>query len=230
MTPNERSILLNCGLFQAIPEEQAEKLFRCLSIKEVHYKKNDVLWNIGDPVQACAVILTGALRAETITAGGERTLMAYHRAGSLVGDVLMATPDGRSPVSVTAAEDTTLVYIPFHKIMGGCRNSCTCHTLLRENLISEIAQKFWAQRRRANYLAVHSLRKRIAMRLWDEHLRTGSLTLTLDGTREDLADFLAVNRSALSRELSRMKEEGILDFYKDTFRILQPEQLSELAG
>lgn len=230
MTQEGRDILLNCGLFQTIPEDQSEKLFRCLSIKEVHYQKNEVLWNIGDPVQSCAVILSGALRAEAVTAAGEHILMAYHRPGSLVGDVLMATPDGKSPVTITAAEDTLLVVIPFQKIMGGCQNCCPCHTLLRKNLISEIAQKFWVQRRRTNYLTVHSLRRRIAMRLLDEYNRTGSSTFTLGGTRDDLADFLAVNRSALSRELSRMKEDGILDYYKDTFRILQPQRLAELAG
>ena len=90
--------------------------------------------------------------------------------------------------------------------------------------------KFWAQRRRTLYLCAKSLRQRIAMRLYDEYRKNGSLTFSLGGTREDLADYLGANRSALSREIGRMKEEGILDFYKDTFRILSLEKLTKDVG
>lgn len=229
MTETEKRMLLSCGLFQNIPEAQALQLLKCLHAREAHYEKNDIVWNIGDPVAACAVILTGSVRAETVNSAGEHTLMAYHESGALVGDILMATPGSRSPVYVIACECVTLMYLPYHRIMGGCECCCGCHVLLRENLISEIAQKFWVQRQRTRYLTHNSLRQRIAMRLWDEYRKTGSLTLNLGGTREDLADFLGVNRSALSRELSRMKQEGILDYYRDTFRLLQPEKIAEYA-
>ena len=156
--------------------------------------------------------------------------MATHRPGALVGDVLMATPGSKSPVYVVASEDTELMFLPFHRIMSGCESCCAWHTKLRENLVSEIAMKFWAQRRRTLYLCAKSLRQRIAMRLYDEYQKNGSLTFSLGGTREDLADYLGANRSALSREIGRMKEEGILDFYKDTFRILSLEKLTKDVG
>ena len=114
--------------------------------------------------------------------------------------------------------------------MNGCAECCTWHTRLRENLVSEIAMKFWAQRQRTLYLSAKSLRQRVAMRLYDEYRRTGSLTFSLGGTREDLADFLGANRSALSREIARMKQEGILDYYKDTFRILDLDRLCKDVG
>lgn len=230
MTDIRKNTLVNCGLFLNIPPEEVDALLVCLGAEEAGYEKGEIIWHIGDAVRACAVVLSGALRAETLNAAGERSLMAYHTAGALVGDVLMSTPGGTSPVCVSAAEDTTLIYLPFHAIMGGCEKCCSCHLRLRENLISEIARKFWAQRRRLGYLSAHSLRQRIAMYLMDRSVQTGSATFSLGGTREDLADLLGVNRSALSRELGRMKSEGLLDFYRDTFRILQPEKLAFLAG
>ena len=111
--------------------------------------------------------------------------------------------------------------------MGGCGECCSAHSRLRENLIGQIAQKYWAQRRRLGYLSVSSLRGRIAMYLLD--CSGGAATFCLGLSRENMADYLCVNRSALSRELGRMKRDGLIDFYRDTFRILDAEQLARLS-
>ena len=230
MNQQQRQIVHECGLFAGIEPEQADAMLSCLNARQEHYAKNTVVWNIGDTLHTCALVLSGCLRAESVNASGEHLLMANHRAGALVGDVLMATPGSQSPVYVVASEDSELLFLPFHRIMSGCAESCEWHAKLRENLVSEIAMKFWAQRQRTLYLSAKSLRQRISMRLYDEYSRTGSLTFSLGGTREDLADFLGANRSALSREIARMKEEGILDYYKDTFRILSLEKLTKDVG
>lgn len=226
MTEKEKAALQGCGLFSGIPEGERERLLGCLRAETVQYGKNEIVWNIGDVIASCAVILSGSVRAESVNAAGEHTLMACHRAGALVGDILMATPGGKSPVYVVASEPTVALLLPFREIMGGCARCCEAHVQLRENLISEIAQKFWAQRRRMGYLSTSGLRGRIAMYLLDRSRDAGSTTFSLGGTREDLADFLCVNRSALSRELGRMKREGLLDYYRDTFRLLQPDRLA----
>ena len=202
MNQQQRAVLHGSGLFAGIQPDQIDGMLSCLNARQEHYERNTVVWNIGDTLHACA----------------------------LVGDVLMATPGSKSPVYVVASEDSELLFLPFHRIMSGCDDCCGRHTRLRENLVSEIAMKFWAQRQRTLYLSAKSLRQRIAMRLYDEYIRTGSLTFSLGGTREDLADFLGANRSALSREIGRMKSEGILDYYKDTFRILSLEKLSRDVG
>ena len=230
MNQQQRSVLYHCGLFSGIAPEQIEAMLGCLNARQERYEKNTVVWNIGDTLHSCALVLSGCLRAESVNASGEHLLMANHRPGALVGDVLMATPGSKSPVYVVASEDTELLFLPFHRIMNGCAECCTWHTRLRENLVSEIAMKFWAQRQRTLYLSAKSLRQRVAMRLYDEYRRTGSLTFSLGGTREDLADFLGANRSALSREIARMKQEGILDYYKDTFRILDLDRLCKDVG
>lgn len=230
MNQHQKNVLHGAGLFAGIAPDQIDTMLSCLNARQEHYEKNTVVWNIGDTLHACALVLSGCLRAESVNASGEHLLMASHRAGALVGDVLMATPGSKSPVYVVAQEDSELLFLPFHRIMSGCDACCSGHTKLRENLVSEIALKFWAQRQRTLYLSAKSLRQRIAMRLYDEYRRTGSQTFSLGGTREDLADFLGANRSALSREISRMKKEGILDYYKDTFRILSLEKLTKDVG
>lgn len=224
MEEKERSALLSCGLFSGIGAAQAEALLKCLGGETVHCEKNAVLWSAGQRVSRCAVVLSGMVRAETVRTDGTRTLVACHSAGGLVGDILMASPESVSPVYVIAAEPSEILLIPFSAMMGGCPKCCPAHERLRENLVQEIARKYWAQRRRLGYLAVGSLRGRIAAFLLD---RSSGGAFSLGMSREDMADYLCVNRSALSRELSRMKRDGLIDCYRDTFRILKREGLEQ---
>lgn len=227
MTDKETEVLRSCGLFAGIDQPGLERLLGCLEAECAHYDKNAILYHAGQPVHACALVLSGAVRAEAVNAAGAHTLMAWHGPGALVGDVLMSTPGSLSPVYVIAAEPTTVLFLPFRQIMGGCGECCPAHSRLRENLIGEIAQKYWAQRRRLGYLSVGSLRGRIAMYLLD---RAGDAsTFSLGLSREHMADYLCVNRSALSRELGRMKQEGLIDYYRDTFRLLDREALAHWA-
>lgn len=213
-----KEVLSKCGLFKGLTDQEALQLLNCLHGEKTVYEKNEILFRMGEPVTACALVLSGAVRAESVNSAGVRSVTAYHTPGALVGDVLMATPGGVSPVYVLAAERTEVLFLPFQRIMGGCEKCCTCHVRLRENLISEIAQKYWLQRRRIRYLSEKSLRERILLYLYDE--ADGRTEFQLTGTREDMADFLCVNRSALSRELSRMKAEGIVDLERKQIRLV----------
>ena len=224
MNKSELEALASCGLFTGISQPELERLLGCLGADTGNFEKNAVIYHQGQAVTSCAVILSGAVRAETVNRAGQHILMAYHGTGALVGDVLMSTPGGVSPVYVIAAEATTVVFLPFRQVMGGCGECCPAHSRLRENLIGEITQKYWAQRHRLGYLSVSSLRGRIAMYLLDRS--GGAATFSLGLSRENMADYLCVNRSALSRELGRMKQEGLLDYYRDTFRILNREALA----
>lgn len=227
MTKKELDILRSCGLFSGIGGPELEHLLICLGAQTAHYDKNAILFHAGQPVLSCAVVLSGAVRAEAVNAAGQHTLMAWHGPGALVGDVLMATPGGVSPVYVIAAEPVAVLFLPFRQIMGGCGECCPAHSRLRENLIGEIAQKYWEVRRRLGYLSTGSLRGRIAKYLLD---RAGvCATFTLGMSRENMADYLCVNRSALSRELGRMKREGLIDCYRDTFRLLDRDSLARWA-
>ena len=98
MNQRQRSVVHGAGLFAGIEPEQIDGMLGCLNARQEHYEKNTVVWNMGDTVHACALVLSGSLRAESVNAAGEHLLMATHRPGALVGDVLMATPGSKSPV------------------------------------------------------------------------------------------------------------------------------------
>ena len=230
MTDTERSALLRCPLFVRIAPNDVFALTECLGAAERRYERGAPLWLTGDAVGACAVILSGSVRAESLLPSGERSLTAVHGPGALVGDVLMATRDKKSPVDVIAAQNTAALFLPYRAMMASCAHACEHHALLRENLLAEIAEKYWRLRRRAEYLARHSLRARIAAFLLDAAADAGGNTFSLGMRREDLAAYLGANRSALCRELSRLRAEGWIDCCRDSVRLINTAALAKSAA
>ena len=213
---------MRCPLFARIAPNDVFALTECLGAAERRYERGEALWLTGDAVSACAVVLSGGVRAESLLPSGERSLTAVHGPGALDGDVLMATRDTKSPVDVIAAQNTAALFLPYRAMMASCAHACEHHALLRENLLAEIAEKYWRLRRRAEYLARHSLRARIAAFLLD--------AFSLGMRREDLAAYLGANRSALCRELSRLRAEGWIDCCRDSVRLINTAALAKSAA
>ena len=230
MKTEESAAAARCSLFAGMMPADREALLSCLGAFERRYARGEALWLTGDTVTACAVILSGSVRAESMSASGERTLTAVHTAGSLVGDVLMATRGGKSPVDIVAAQETAALFLPYGAVMTSCGKCCARHDRLRENLLAEIAAKYWALRRRAMYLSKKNLSARLAAFLLDCARDAGSDTFSVGMRREDMADLLGANRSALCRSLSRLRNDGKIECYRDSFRIQDREALSALAA
>lgn len=218
--------LARCALFSGMDEPEREELCRCLGTKRRKCKKGEAIFLRGETVDCCGVVLRGQVQAESVSGSGERQIIAVHGPGSIFADVLAVSADRRSPLDLLAAEPgTELLLIPAAALSGSCSRACAAHEKLRRNLLQELAEKYWQQRRRCGWLEKSSLRARIAARLLYEARAQRSEIFSLGCSREALAGELGVNRSALSRELSRMKSEGIIDVYRDSFRILDRERL-----
>ena len=203
-TDTERSALLRCPLFARIAPNDVFALTECLGAAERRYERGEALWLTGDAVSACAVVLSGGVRAESLLPSGERSL--------------------------TAVQNTAALFLPYRAMMASCAHACEHHALLRENLLAEIAEKYWRLRRRAEYLARHSLRARIAAFLLDAAADAGGNTFSLGMRREDLAAYLGANRSALCRELSRLRAEGWIDCCRDSVRLINTAALAKSAA
>ena len=212
-------ILQSSSLFRHMTEEEIRKIVTCFGANVRRYGKGAFLWQQGEQVCHAGIVLRGAVEAVQYRADGSVHLMARQTAGGVFGDLLMAT--GRpSPVSLQATEETEVLFLPVNDILGGCAACCPCHTQLRHNLLAEASEKFWQLRARLMYLAEPSLRTRLLLYLQDTQRAAGTATFTIPYNRQQLADFLAVNRSALSRELSRLQAEGVIEYYRNSFRIL----------
>ena len=203
-TDTEKAALLRCPLFAHIAPDDVFALTACLGAAERRYARGETLWLTGDAVSACAVILSGGVRAESLLPSGERSLTAVHGPGAL--------------------------FLPYRAVMTSCARACERHAILRENLLAEIAEKYWRLRRRAEYLARRALRARLAAFLLDAAADAGGNTFSLGMRREDLAAYLGANRSALCRELSRLRAEGWIDCCRDSVRLIHTAALAESAA
>ena len=220
------NILRNTTLFGGIDDGDILKMCSCLGCHVRDYGRDETIWLTGDRVESGGVVLRGSVRAERIDYSGKRSIIAMHGTGAVFGDVLMSTPEAKSPVDVISADDTKVMFIPFGKLMSGCENCCEGHDRVRINLIGEIGIKFWNLNQKLIYMSKRSLRSKVASYLLDSMsgTREGS-SFSAGCSREEMADFLSVNRSALSRELGAMRREGLIEFYRDTFKIKDLERL-----
>ncbi len=210
-------ILQNSLPFKDFSNDELEHIINLLKLSPTFYPKGSVIFSQGDTVTHAGVILQGAVIAESVSYSGERRIIQTHRTGALFGDILMSSQGQATPVSVITREDTIVVFLSFEAI---AQHSCNpvCRNVLK-NMLYNISGKFWELNRKIAYLSCKSLRGRIAMFLMDMQKQYSSATFNLPYNREELASVLGANRTALSRELSRMQRDGIISYYKSSFKI-----------
>jgi CRP-like cAMP-binding protein len=209
-------------LFEGITPDEAGGVLRCAGGRFAVYEKGDVI--IGEQERVCdvGVILSGRVYAYRLDDCGKRIIISCLEAGATFGEVLSASAKGVSPFTVTAEEAVAALFIPFKKAAFVCGKSCPGHERLLLNLFDIISVKFFGLQNRINCIIRPTLREKILFYLnGAKGGGTGSFTIPFD--RAGLADYLNAERSALSRELSQMKKEGLIDYYRNSFKVTADE-------
>ena len=219
--------LLSASLFEGLEKKAVAGFLKEARCRLGSFPRGTILLSQGDSVAAAGVLLSGKIKAYRLNRQGEENLQSVLGPGSMFGDMLMATDNGKSPVTVEVTEDARVLFVPFDSIMAA---GSEFGNRLRVNLLHELSARYWALSRKVRYLSERSLRGRIALFLLDAARDQGGLTFTLPMTREAMASLLGVNRSALSRELSRMEKDGLVAVYRGSFRLLSREELESCIG
>ncbi|MDD4125241.1 MAG: Crp/Fnr family transcriptional regulator [Eubacteriales bacterium] len=201
-------------IFKGFSAKDIECFVAASSVRVSAFGRGDILLREGDECRKMGIIIEGSCTGETFSESGRREITAYLGEGSVFGDVLAMSERGISPVTVTALTEVSVMYIPFEKLLSGqCLNSAA----LLKNLAAIISDKYFGLLFRVNCLSKPTLREKILFYLHEMRLEYGAATFSIPFDRSALADFLSADRSALSRELSRLKKEGVIDYYKNTF-------------
>ena len=218
------TIIRESRLFYDIPSGEINALLKSLGASTKSYTKNELIIESGSRVFGVRLILSGIVRAENIGAHGLQDILTLFSQGDIFGDVLMSG-GALSPVSVYADCAAEILFVSYDAIMKG---EGKFHAKLRENLFLEISGKYFRLHRKIRYLSARSLRTKIALFILDASSTTASSSTFDSGiSRESLAALLGVNRSALSRELARMREDGIISFFKSSFKVENAEKLRD---
>lgn len=221
-------VLRRTSLLHGMLDDELEQLLHCLSARTRFYQRGEILLMAGYPTTEIGILLKGRITALKSTGSGNSIAIAHMGPGGLFGDVLSGSGE-KSPVTVMANEDCLALYLPYHKMLRPCAQLHACHMQLMQNLVETISGKYFALDRRIDILIRKSLRARVCLWLLEEESRQGSSTFTVSLTRAALAEYLNCDRSALSRELSHMQQEGLLETYRGSFKLLNREKIMSQA-
>lgn len=141
--------------------------------------------------------------------------------------ILYGTENRISPVTVFAKENATVLMIPYERIIKTCGNSCSFHLQIIKNMMMLLGERNKVLNQKIELLALKGMREKLATYLLYESQKQKSNTFQIIPNRNELAEYLNVSRTSMSRELGRMKDLGMIDFYQNSFKILSKEKLSE---
>ena len=200
----------NISLFEGIKSDEIPPLLSCLSVTSQSFEKGDIIIHEGQKFESIGIILLGSIQIFRNDHDGNRNIQANFGIGAVFAESFVCAGMQFSPVSVVASETARIIFLPFARMMRPCAIACSFHQLLIENMMRLIAKKNQVLNRRLEILEGRSIRTRLLTLLEQEENKQCSSTVTLPWNRTELADFLCADRSALSREISKMKKEGLI--------------------
>lgn len=214
-------IIRNSELFRGISSEEIGLLLEEMPVKRQAYSKGNFIFYAGDAVRYIHIVLTGVVHIVQEDYWGNRNILTQVRPGGMFGEAFACLPDSVATVSVIAMEDTDVLCIDVSQFLLASRVLTAPQGKFMMNLLAVMARRNRQLTEKIRYITQRSTRKKIMFYLSDEALRQHSHSFTLPFNRQQLADFLSVDRSALSAELSKMKRDGLIDYYKDQFELKQ---------
>ncbi len=213
----KKNVLLTSPLFKEMSAFDVERALKILDSVEKEYTKNEILAQTGTKLTRFGIVLDGTVQVSFTDIDGNLVLMASVTAGDAFAESLCWLEVSEIPVTITAFTDARVLWLDPSALSANCSDELV--TELRNRFVSILASKTLSMNDRVQVLSKPSLRQKIITFLSQYSNKNSSKTFSIPFDRESLALYLGVNRSALSRELSMMKSEGIIDFYKNTFKI-----------
>ena len=221
--------LTTCPLFAGIGPEEIQAILACLNPAVREYKKNEYLAVAGEKFTGVGVVLTGRAMVTKENAAGNRVIIASLQTGDLFGEMVAFTGEKVWPATVLAQQRTEAFFLPPERIVGNCPRQCPGHRLLITNMLKILSEKALMLNRKVEYLTMRSLRGKIAAFLLEQARRAKTSTFMLPFNRNEWAEFLNVARPSLSRELGKMKADGLIDFHGASVKIIDGEALRQAA-
>lgn len=211
---------LDTALFGGIKKEDMGAMLSCTGYHISTYSKGQVIALENEKIRHVGIVLSGAVDMVKEDVWGHKTLLARIGKEELFGESFACCEDNLSLVTFSAPEDTRVLFIPFHRIMHTCSMACEFHHKLVENMVRIIAGKNRELMKKVEVVSQKTLREKILAYLSHQSQRAENRYFEIPLSRQELAEYLCADRTALSRELASMKADGLIDYDKNMFRIL----------
>jgi CRP-like cAMP-binding protein len=213
-------VLKACPLFAEIAEAELRELLDCLGAARRVFGKNRFIFREGDAPQCLGVVLGGRVQIVQMDYGGQRSLLAQLTAGELFGEAFVCAQSPKLPLSVVAAEKSEILLINYQRALGACPRACRAHACLIKNMLRVLADKNIALTQKVKHVTRRGARAKLLSYLQAQARQAGTPVFAIPFNRQELADYLVMDRSAMCNELSKMRRENILRCQRNHFELL----------
>lgn len=210
-------------LFEGIDESQLDSLLACLEAVKHQYRKDEFIFVAGGKATLVGIVLSGGVRVLQEDFWGHRAILAHIEPGGLFGEAFSCAEKDALPVSVIASEASEILLINYRRIVSTCSSACGFHARLVMNMMRILAEKNILLTRKIEHLSKRTTRDKLLSFLSAQAGYAKNATVEVPFNRQELADYLCVDRSALSRELGAMQDEGLIRYDKNSFELIRPE-------
>ena len=213
-------ILKRAQLFSGIGDNEISTMLSCLQANLLSYRKGDYVFREGEHIDTITVLVEGKLLVQHDDFWGNRNIVNIIRIGEMFGEAYVAPDSGALLNDVIAEEDSVVIFFDVKRILTVCSTACRFHSIVVQNLFFAISEKNRKLVQKIGHMSKRSTRAKLLSYLSEEAKRHNSNHFAIPFSRQQLADFLCVDRSAMSNELCKMREEGLLQFDKNLFTLL----------
>lgn len=211
------SILRSSQLFSGISENELTSMLSCLDTRKEDFPKKAFVLRAGDTVGSIGIVLSGSVLIIQEDIWGNWNILSKAEPGQTFAAVYACAPGSRLNVSVIAETPVTVMFLNVKRILNVCPSACSHHSRIIRNLLGELAEKNLRFNEKLTHMGQRTTRSKIMSYLSAEAQRLGKYEFDVPFSRQQLADYLGVERSGLSLELGKMRSEGLLDFRKSHF-------------
>ena len=207
-------------LFAGIGLEDMEGMLGCIGYHVREYAKGEIIAFEEETINHVGVVMDGAVDMVKEDVWGNRTMLLRSYREDIFGETFACGEDSLSVVTFVAAQDCKVLFLSFCRVMHTCTHACIFHQTLIENMVRIIARKNRELMRKIEVVSKRSLREKILAYLSIQSQSQGKKQFEIPLGRVEWAEYLCADRSALTRELAKMKEEGLIDYHRNQFEIL----------
>lgn len=218
---NYISVLKNNPLFRGISPTEIEALLGCMQAVIKRYSKGEYVFRQGDKMEQLTILLEGRLHVQSDDYWGNRTILNVIHPGEMFGEAYVMQSDTMFLNDAVAMESCTVAFFDLRKMTSVCSAACSFHHMLIHNLFLAISAKNRSLVQKLEHISKRSTREKLLSYLSEQSKLHNSSSFTIPFNRQQLADFLSVDRSAMSNELCKLRDEGMLEFNKNSFKLLQ---------
>ena len=199
-------VLKRTKLFSGVGEDEITAMLSCLGARLRTFKKGEYVLRQGERLEDILVLAKGSLHIQRDDYWGKRSILGHIGIGEVFGEAYIAPESGTLLNDVVALEDSSVFFFDVKRVITTCSSACRFHTMVVQNLFFAISEKTTTREKLISYLS-------------EEAKKQNSPSITIPFNRQQLADYLSVDRSAMSNELCKMRDDGLLEFEKNHFKL-----------